>query len=200
MTATRAIGLLTGRSILGTYLAAHGAQKLFGSFDGPGIEAASAGFHHLGLRPGPVFARVASVSEIGGGVLTAAGAAHPLGPVVLAGTMAVAAVTHRANGPLAAKGGYELPLTNLAAAVALAVAGPGRLSWDAMTGRRLPASVTRLVVAGALAVSAASVVMIVRTQRTPPAASDADAPEAPEADAPQADAPEAPEAEAATSE
>ena len=40
--------------------------------------------------------------------------------------VSVAATTHRTKGPLAAKGGFELPLTNLAAAAALAAAGPGR--------------------------------------------------------------------------
>jgi putative oxidoreductase len=35
----RSVGLLTTRSVLGGYLAVHGAQKLFGSFGGPGLEA-----------------------------------------------------------------------------------------------------------------------------------------------------------------
>ena len=71
-------------------------------------------------------------------------------------------------GPSAAKGGYELPLTNLAAALALAVTGPGRLSVDRLTGRRLPTSLTRLVTAGAVAVAAVSLGMVLRN--TPPVA------------------------------
>jgi putative oxidoreductase len=167
MTLTRDLALLAARGVLGGYLAAHGAQKLFGAFDGHGIEATSAGFHRIGLRPGPVFARVAAASELGGGILVAAGAAHPLGPVVIAGTMAVASSTHRANGAFAAKGGFELPLTNMAAALALAVAGPGRLSIHELTGARLPRSLTRLVVVGAVAVSATSLAMVLRAP--PPA-------------------------------
>ncbi len=170
MPAASNLALLTSRAVLGSYLAAHGAQKLFGSFDGPGIDAAAAGFHHLGLRPGSIFARVASISELAGGILTAAGAADPLGPIVLAGTMAVASSTHRANGPFTAKGGFELPLTNLAAAITLAATGPGRLSVDGLTGRRLPTPLTRLVTAGAVAVAAASAAMVLRN--TPPAAPD----------------------------
>lgn len=65
----RNVALLASRSVLGGYLAAHGAQKMFGSFGGPGIEAAAAGFEHLGLRPGAVFARVAAAAEIGGGMM-----------------------------------------------------------------------------------------------------------------------------------
>jgi hypothetical protein len=41
--------------------------------------------------------------------------------------MAVASLTHRSKGPMSQKGGFELPLTNLAAAAALAAAGPGNL-------------------------------------------------------------------------
>lgn len=163
MPVTRDAALLASRSVLGGYLAAHGAQKLFGAFGGRGIEATAAGFERLGLRPGAVFARVAAASELGGGLLTAAGAAHPIGPVALAGTMAVASSTHRANGAFAAKGGFELPLTNFAAAVALAVTGPGRLSVDGLTGARLPRSLTRLAVAGAVATSMASLAMVLRT-------------------------------------
>jgi putative oxidoreductase len=173
MTASRNLTLLAGRAVLGSYLAAHGAQKLFGSFDGPGIDAAAAGFDFIGLKPGSVFARVASISELAGGALTAAGAAAPLGPVVLTGTMIVAAATHRANGPFAAKGGYELPLTNAAAAAAFAIAGPGRLSVDGLIGKRLPASLTRLVVAGAVAVSAASLAKVLSATPPPAPATDA---------------------------
>jgi hypothetical protein len=42
------------------------------------------------------------------------------------GAMTVAAATHRAKGPLNARGGFELPLTNLATAATLAAAGPGK--------------------------------------------------------------------------
>ena len=165
MPAPRDLALLTGRLVLGGYLAAHGAQKLFGSFDGYGLEATSAGFDHLGLKPGGLFARVAGVSELGGGALVALGAGHPLGPVALAGTMAVASSTHLENGPFSAKNGYELPLTNLATALALWAAGPGSISLDGLTGRSLPRSLHRLVVVGAVASSAVSLAMILRARR-----------------------------------
>jgi len=168
MTGGRDLALLAGRVVLGGYLAAHGAQKLFGSFDGPGIEPVAAAFHNLGLRPGRATATHAGLSELGGGVLTMAGVADPLGPIIIAGTMAVASSTHRANGPFAMKQGYELPLTNLAAALALAVAGPGRYSVDGLTGRRLPTPLTRLVVLGTVLASAASVGMVVRTAPAAP--------------------------------
>jgi len=165
MPASRDLALLAGRLVLGGYLAAHGAQKLFGSFDGYGIEATSAGFDRLGLKPGGFFARVAGLSELGGGALVALGAAEPVGPAVLAGTMAVASATHLDNGPFSTKSGFELPLTNLATALALGVAGPGTISFDRVTGFRLPRSLRRLIVGGALVTSAFSFGMVLQARR-----------------------------------
>jgi putative oxidoreductase len=118
--------LFGARVVVEGYLAVHGAQKLFGAFGGPGLAKAAAGFERIGLAPGRQMAALAGAAEPGGGLLTVAGAADPAGPLAIIGTMAVASATHRANGPLARDGGFELPLTNLAAAAALAAAGPGR--------------------------------------------------------------------------
>lgn len=177
MATTRDIALLIGRTVLGGYLAAHGAQKLFGSFGGPGIETTAAGFDQVGLRPGKVTARAAGLSELGGGILTIAGLADPAGPVAIAGTMAVAAVTHRASGPFAANHGYELPAANLAGALALAAAGPGRYSLGRLT--RLPRPLAALVVAGAAAGAAANIAMLLRAtpaEQAPAQASTSDNP------------------------
>ena len=122
----RDITLLGTRLVVGSYLAVHGAQKLFGAFGGPGLEKAGAGFHRIGLRPGKHLAAAAGITELGGGVLTAAGIADPAGPLAIMGAMTVAATTHRAKGPLNARGGFELPLTNLATAATLAAIGPGK--------------------------------------------------------------------------
>jgi putative oxidoreductase len=161
----RDTGLLALRLTLGGYLAAHGAQKLFGSFDGPGLDAAGAGFDHLGLRPGKGMAALAAGSELVGGVLTAAGAASPAGPVAIAGAMAAASSVHGDKGPLSANGGYELPMTNLAAALALATTGPGRYSIDGLTGLRLPPALAKLMLAGTAALSAYSISRVVTTRR-----------------------------------
>ncbi len=158
----RDITLLASRAVLGGYLAAHGAQKLFGTLGGHGLGPTAAAFDRLGLRPGRVTAAAAGLSELGGGVLTIAGLVSPAGPVAIAGTMAVASATHRANGPFAANRGYELPATNLAAALALAATGPGRYSIDGLTGLRLPRVLTGLIVAGAVAGAAANLTMLLR--------------------------------------
>jgi hypothetical protein len=89
--------------------------------------------------------------------------------------MTVASATHRASGPLAANRGFELPLTNLAAAAALAAAGPGRFRIGAPLSRRL----TTAAVAGGAVLAAASLAKMLTAARdsagAPPAASAPDA-------------------------
>jgi putative oxidoreductase len=168
----RDFALLIGRTVLGGYLAAHGAQKLFGSFGGPGLDPVASAFDQIGLRPGRAMATAAGLSEFGGGILTIAGLADPLGPVAIAGTMAVASTTHRANGPFANNQGYELALTNLGAALCVAAVGPGRYSLDGLSGRQLPRSLRRLVVLGAVGAAASHVAMVLRAASPMPSPAD----------------------------
>jgi putative oxidoreductase len=157
----RDVMLLGTRLVLGAYLAVHGAQKLFGAFGGPGLERAGAGFDRIGLTPGKPMAALAGATELGGGLLTAAGVADPVGPLAIMGAMTVASATHRASGPLAANRGFELPLTNLAAAAALAASGPGRFRLSPPLGRRL----TTLVVAGGTLLAAGSLAQMLNAGR-----------------------------------
>jgi putative oxidoreductase len=161
----RSLGLLITRAIFGSYLAVHGAQKLFGAFGGYGLEATGHGFAAMGLKPGKLMATVAGASEFGGGILTATGIADPLGPLAIAGTMVVASTVHRKQGALSTNGGFELPLTNFAVAVALLCAGPGQLRL----GPHLSRSLTRLSVVGGAALAAVSVSQLLRAQPVPAA-------------------------------
>jgi putative oxidoreductase len=70
----RDTGRLAGRVVLGSYLAVHGAQKLFGAFGGHGLDATAVGFDSLGLTPGLQMATLAGASELAGGLLTVTGA------------------------------------------------------------------------------------------------------------------------------
>lgn len=141
------------RVVLGGYLAVHGAQKLFGVFDGPGIEGTAKGFEHIGLTPAKEMAMLAGAAEFGGGILTVTGIAEPLGPIALAGAMTVATVVHRKAGPMSAKGGFELPLTNLALALVLIAAGPA----GHRVGVRLPKLATAAVTLGGIGLTGLAV-------------------------------------------
>src|SRR2546421_10799607 len=118
----------------------------------------------MGGRRGEEMAMLAGATELGGGVLTASGLAHPLGPMMIMGSMAVAAVAHRDKGPLAAKGGFELPLTNFALAALAGAEGPGRFAIN----RPLPKKLTVVAAAGGAALAGISWAQLLRAK--PPAA------------------------------
>ena len=127
------------RVALGGLMAGHGAQKLFGSFSGPGMEGTSGFMEMLGLQPGKPWAVMAGLSEFGGGMLTLLGLLNPLGPVGVIGSMAMATTKAHWGKPIwVTEGGAELPVTNTAAATALIVGGPGKYSLDRAFGLRLP--------------------------------------------------------------
>ena len=129
------IALLVLRLVLGGVFVAHGAQKLFGSFGGPGIEG-TAGFHEqIGIRPARPMAILAGLAEFAGGILVIAGFFTPLAALALIVVMVVAILkVHLANGFFAASGGYEFNLVLIAVAVALLLVGSGAYGVDAALG------------------------------------------------------------------
>ena len=128
-------GILLLRLVLGFSLAAHGAQKLFGSFGGPGPRGTAGSFQSLHFRAPMLLALAAGLSELGGGLLIAAGLLTPLGSLAIAVVMLNAIGTaHWRNGFWNSRGGYEFNLLILATAVALAATGGGRFSLDALIG------------------------------------------------------------------
>lgn len=128
------------RLVLGGLLAGHGAQKLFGSFEGPGLEGTSGFMEMLGLKPGKPWAVMAGLSEFGGGVLTLLGLLNPLGPIGIIGAMSMATTRAHWGKPIwVTEGGAELPVVNIAAATALILNGPGKYSLDRALGLKLPA-------------------------------------------------------------
>lgn len=133
------IARLLVRLVVGGLLAGHGAQKLFGWFEGPGPKGTEGFMESLELRPAKQWALMAGLSEFGGGLLTALGALNPLGPLGVIGSMTMATTKVHWGKPIwVTSGGAELPVTNMAAAGALALVGPGRFSIDHALGIRLP--------------------------------------------------------------
>lgn len=148
----RDFGLLVLRLVAGGLMAGHGSQKLFGWFGGYGMQGTAGWLESLGLRPGQRWAALAGAGEFGGGVLTALGFLHPLGPVTTLGPMAMAWQKAHAGKPIwVTEGGAELPLTNMAIAIAVATAGPGRYSMDRLFGIRMPAALVALATAATAA-------------------------------------------------
>jgi putative oxidoreductase len=155
--------LLILRAVPGTLVAAHGAQKVFGVFAGPGLAGTTGFMHALRMRPPRIWGPVAGLSELVGGGLTAVGALSPAGPITAMAPMFIASTTAHWGKPIwATHGGAELPLTNMSAFAALALLGPGRWSVDGALGIRLP---RWLVAATGVGVAAGVVVALVT--RTP---------------------------------
>src|SRR5919202_2154505 len=145
------LAVLVLRLVLGPLLAGHGAQKLFGWFGGPGLQGTSEWMESIHLQPGRVWALLAGLSEFGGGVLMVLGLLNPIGPLGAIGSMAMATVKVHGIKPIwVTEGGAELPVTNMAAATALILNGPGKYSLDRALGIRLPGWLAPLGLAGIL--------------------------------------------------
>jgi putative oxidoreductase len=165
------LGLLTLRLTVGGLLAGHGSQKLFGWFSGPGMKGTAGWLESIGLKPGTAWASGASASEFGGGVLTSLGFLHPLGPLGTIGAMVMATAKAHWGKPIwAAQGGAELPVTNIGAALALTLTGPGRFSLDNLFDIRLP----RGLVIAAATVEVVMLAIGIMSRPAPPQASPAE--------------------------
>ncbi|MFI2641832.1 DoxX family protein [Streptomyces sp. NPDC018610] len=124
-------GLLLIRLTFGLLMAAHGAQKLFGLFGGPGLTTTGKGFAALGYHPGKLFAVIGGLSESLGGLGLALGLFTPLAAAALIGVMINAMVTVTgAHGLWETDGGVEYSVCIAVVALAVAATGPGRLAAD----------------------------------------------------------------------
>jgi putative oxidoreductase len=170
------LGRVVLRTVVGGYFVGHGTQKLFGWFGGHGLDATAGMFGQLGIRPAKPQAAAAGLAEAGGGAALVLGAATPLASAAIIATMITAIrKVHFRNGPWVTDQGYEYNLVLIAAAAALAEAGPGRPSVDALTGgdRTGPKWALIALALGALGSVSADAI----SSRFPaPAAGDADAP------------------------
>ena len=129
------LGRLIARVTIGGLFVGHGTQKLFGWFEGPGIEGASQMMEKLELHPPRRNALAAAVAETAGGALLALGALTPLAGALITSTMTTAIrKVHGPKGPWNMEGGYEYNLVLIAATAALIEAGPGSPSVDRALG------------------------------------------------------------------
>lgn len=120
------------RLALGAVMFAHGAQKVLGSFGGPGFNAFTSGNTPFGfMRPAWLWLAAAAISELLGGVLLVLGFLTRIGAFFIACVMLTAIIgVHWSGGFFAATRGYEYPMSLLAMAIALLIAGGGQASID----------------------------------------------------------------------
>jgi putative oxidoreductase len=119
------VSLLVVRVIAGVIFALHGAQKMFGAFDGPGLEKFTmeppAGLGTLGyfVAVGEFFGGLGLIV----GFLTRFSAASLI--VIMIGAIAT---VHGANGFFSQKGGFEYNLALIGLLVPTLLCGAGRIS------------------------------------------------------------------------
>lgn len=129
-----AYGLLLLRVVVGGTLFAHGAQKLFGWWGGPGQAGTKGWLASMGFRMPGVMALMVGLAE-GSGLLFAFGLLTPFAALGMTSAMLVAIVSvHWSKGYWLSNGGYEYNLVLIAAAVGVAAIGPGRFSLDRAFG------------------------------------------------------------------
>jgi putative oxidoreductase len=133
------LGLLVLRLVVGLTMAAHGAQKAFGVWKGPGPAGWTAVMVRMGFRPAGLWAIVSAAAELLGGLLFAAGIFTPFAAMALAGQSAVIILkAHWSRGFWGRDGGFEFPLSLVAGVVAIVGTGAGALSLDAALGIAYP--------------------------------------------------------------
>lgn len=124
------LGLLVMRLVVGTIFMAHGAQKVFGWFGGPGLDGFADDLAGMGYSPSDVLAALTGFTELVGGALVVLGLFTPVAAAGLLGVMVNAIWVKWNAGLFAVDGGYELELALAALATALVLAGPGRVALD----------------------------------------------------------------------
>ncbi len=117
---------------LGAVMVGHGAQKVLGSFGGPGFNDFIANNTPFGfMKPAWAWMAAAALSELVGGIFIVLGFMTRVGAFFIACTMLTAIIgVHWTGGFFASNRGYEYPLSLLAMSVALLIAGGGQASID----------------------------------------------------------------------
>ncbi len=132
------VAALILRVPVGLILMAHGAQKLFGWFDGNGLAGTAQWLSSMGMEPGLLMAILAGGAEFFGGLALVFGLLTRPAALVAAFTMLVAIFSvHISNGLFSANGGYEYALTLMVALLSLVIQGGGSFSIDKALSEKL---------------------------------------------------------------
>ncbi len=128
------IACLVLRVVLGVIMIPHGMQKLFGAFGGPGLEKTAAFFSSVGLNPGSLWAWVAALVELGGGIFLVIGFLTRVAAFLVAVEMATAILKVHAPKFFVSGGGMEFALALAAVATGVLILGGGPFSVDRVFG------------------------------------------------------------------
>lgn len=118
------------RLALGIIFIAHGAQKVFGVWDGPGLAKFTSFPAPLGMQPGWLWMGAAAFAELIGGVLILTGLLTRVGAALVAFVMLIAIFGVHWGAFFSNNKGFEYPLSLLGMALALLIAGGGQASLD----------------------------------------------------------------------
>ena len=114
---------------LGIIFVAHGGQKLFGLWGGPGVHGFAMFLSQLGVQPAVPFAFLSAAAEFFGGAMVLLGIYARWGAFFLIGDMIVAVVTvHWSHGFFLMNQGYEYNVALIAMSLAILFNGSGKFS------------------------------------------------------------------------
>jgi putative oxidoreductase len=119
------------RLTMGLLFVLHGAEKVFGFNEGPGLSAWMANEKYAnGLRPAWLWLGAAALFELIGGILILTGLLTRLGALLVVPVMLVAVYGGLSSGGPLSLVRFGYPLVMLGAAIALLITGGGRASFD----------------------------------------------------------------------
>jgi putative oxidoreductase len=127
------LGVLILRLAIGLTFAAHGAQKAFGWWRGPGPAKWMKAVHGMGFHPPALFAAASIGGELVAGLMVALGFVTPVAAAVLvAQSIVISVQAHLSNGFFSTQGGFEYPFVLGAGALAVGLIGAGSWSLDGL--------------------------------------------------------------------
>jgi len=140
LTATSAIwSTLPLRLAIGVVFIAHGSQKVFGTFSGPGLSRwmTLTRLAPFPLRPAWLWLAADALGELIGGLLIFLGLFTRLGAFIICCAMLTATIGIHWPHFFITNNGFEYPLTLIAITVSLLITGGGNASIDLYLSRRL---------------------------------------------------------------
>ena len=130
-------GTVPLRLALGVAFVGHGAQKVFGSFGGPGFaKFTSFPAPFSFMRPSAAWMAAAALAELVGGALVLLGLFTRVGAFLITCVMLTVIFGVLRNKGFFAPEGMEMAVAFLAMALALLITGGGQASVDRMIGGR----------------------------------------------------------------